>query len=170
MTQQFTSANTSINKFKVPALFKAYDWKPGTWNLDYGAGKYDNATEYLKTRGVDNVSYDPYNRTEQENENALSLTLLYGGADTVTISNVLNVIAEKEVRKQVLEHAHEILTYCGECVISVYEGDRTGTGRQTGKDQWQNNMRLDEYMDEVKEVFGNVAKRKGLIIARKEGK
>ena len=65
LPQEFTSAKTSINKNKVPALFKLAVFKPDTVNLDYGGGKFDTATEYLKKFNVTNLIYDPYNRIIQ---------------------------------------------------------------------------------------------------------
>ena len=63
MLQNYTSANTSINSTKVPAVFRKADFCKGTVNLDMGGGKYDTATEYLEGKGVENLILDPYNIT-----------------------------------------------------------------------------------------------------------
>lgn len=34
-------------------------------------------------------------------------------------------------------------------LITVYEGDGSGTGRQTAADSWQENRRTADYMDEI---------------------
>jgi hypothetical protein len=51
--------------------------------------------------------------------------------------------------------------------ISVYEGSKTGIGRQTKKDCWQNNKRLAEYLPLVKKVFSNAQIKYNMIIALK---
>ena len=103
--QNYTSANTSINSTKVPAVFKKVKWVPGTYNVDLGGGKYDTATEYLNTLGVSNLIIDPYNRSEAHNDMMVDLIDIIGGADTCTLSNVLNVINDREARLDVLADA-----------------------------------------------------------------
>ena len=142
-----TSANTSINQ-RIPALFKKVDWKEGTTNLDYGCGKYPwYAADYIAKKGVLNVSYDPYNYPITEK-------IISGQKfDTVTLSNVLNVIEDYRDRIHVLEQCKEYLKYGGTLYITVYEGDRSGEGRETKPDCWQENRKLKSYIDEVMEVF-----------------
>src|SRR5208282_4922149 len=98
--QEITSAGTSLNQ--VPASFKAIDWERGTKNLDYGGGKYDTASDFLKNKGVTNEVYDPFNRTEKHNANVYN-RFTKTPADTATIANVLNVIKEPAVRQNVLQ-------------------------------------------------------------------
>lgn len=161
--QKYSSANTSINKAKLPALFKKIHFQPGTLNLDYGGGKYDNVTVYLAKKSVKNVTYDKYNRTDAENENAFMIVERNGGADTVTCSNVLNVIREKEERLNVLQNIKASLKQGGRAYITVYSGDKSGVGKQTGKDQFQLNRKIGDYLEEIREVFPN-AKRSGIVI------
>lgn len=166
--QKFTSANTSINSAKVPAVFKKIDWAKGEVNLDIGGGKFDTATEYLERLGVKNLVYDPYNRSDAHNGSVLLQAMQMNGVFSCTISNVLNVIAEQDERYKVLMRAWRFLKEGGTVYVTVYEGDRSGVGRQTGKDQWQNNKPLREYLQEVREVFGNAFVSKGVIVAVKE--
>lgn len=166
MTQKHTSANTSINSTKVPAVFGKAKFRRGTVNLDFGGGKFDTATEYMRTKGVDNLIYDPYNRSEQHNS-AVIARLAVKGADTCTISNVLNVIDTKDGRTEALRNAWGMMAKGATLYVTVYEGDRTGTGRETKKDCWQNNMKLNEYCPEVIEVFGNAHITNGMIQAVK---
>ena len=146
MHQNRTSANTSINSTKVPALFRKIRWIAGTRNLDWGGGKYDTATEYLKQYGVQNVIYDPFNRSDEENHAALA-----GTYDTVTLSNVLNVIAERDVRIEAVQGALDHLKPGGRLYISVYEGNHSGVGRRTKPDCWQCNRPLTDYAIEIGE-------------------
>ena len=95
--QKYSSANTSINSSKLPTIFSLVDFKPNTINLDYGGGKFDNAVEFLAQKDVKNLIFDPYNRSSAHNQEVLKEIRDNGGADTATLSNVLNVIQEKEI-------------------------------------------------------------------------
>lgn len=162
--QEFTSAGTSLNQ--VPALHKklvnVYGLEPGTVNFDNGAGKFDKATDFFAENGVANVRYDPYNLPEEVNAAADDYL---GLCDTSTCANVLNVIKEPEVQKDVLRHSKEMLKPGGVLYVSVYEGDRSGVGRQSKNDCWQNNMPLKDYLPVVLEVFDHAEARGGVITA-----
>ena len=160
--QKYTSAKTSLNQ--VAGIFallrKKNVWKAGLINLDIGGGKYDLGTNYLKNFKVENLVYDPFNRTEKHNEKIL-LQLKDKKADTSTISNVLNVIKEEEERLKILNLAkkYSLITY-----ITVYEGKKNGIGLETIKG-YQLNRKLDKYLIEVEKIFQNAEKRYGYIKA-----
>jgi hypothetical protein len=162
--QTYTSEKTSLNQ--VAAAFKKIDWRAYSVNLDLGGGKYDLAAGYLIQYNVTNLVYDPYNRTKEHNTRVLVTTALHGGADTVTCNNVLNVIAEKEVRLQVIQQAYDNVKDGGTVYFSVYEGDRSGVGKVTNKG-YQMQQPLRWYLDEVKEMFPDAQIKKGMIVAIK---
>lgn len=162
MTQQYTSANTSINKNKLPRIFKLVDFKPFTVNLDYGGGKYDNTTEYLAERSVNNLVFDPYNRTEEHNNTVINSVEGYGGADTATCSNVLNVIKEPEIRQSILENLKRLVKPMGDIYITVYEGSGDGNEHPT-KSGYQLNRKTADYMEEIEKIFSFVTRRGKLI-------
>lgn len=164
--QQYTSAATSINSNKLPAVFRLAKFEPGTVNLDIGGGKFDNAAEALAQNNVTNLVYDPYNRTNEHNRKVLSQVKKNGGADTVTCSNVLNVIQEPEARLAVLKNCYKYLKDDGTAYITVYEGSGSGEGSAT-KAGYQLNKKTQDYIDEIKQVFGNVSRKGKLIIAKK---
>lgn len=169
--QKFCSAGTSINGKKVPAVFKKVSWKRGTRNLDWGGGKYDTATVYMNSLGCKNVIYDPFNRTEEENEKALS----DAPYDTVTVSNVLNVIKEEDVRIKTVREAMRNLKKGGKMYVTIYEGDGSGEGRETKKDCWQNNEKLQFYVQELESAGFRTEVKRGVITVyrkkdREEGK
>ena len=162
--QAYHSNNTSINQ--IPALHKTV-MKHGLFrciNFDNGAGKYINATNILEESLVLNVRFDPFNLSKEVNENAYRYR---GLCDTSTIANVLNVIKEESVQLEVLRRSHAMVKENGFVFISVYEGSKTGIGRQTKKDCWQNNKRLAEYLPLVKKVFSNAQIKYNMIIALK---
>lgn len=167
--QKYNSAITSINSSKLPVVFSKVKFEPNTINLDYGGGKFDNAAEYLKTKyNATNLVYDKYNRDSKHNSDVLKQVKDNGGADTVTCSNVLNVIAEPEVRQEVIQGCYDLLKSNGTCYITVYEGSGTGEGKANDKRQsYQTNMKLDDYIEEVSEVFPNVKKSKGMLVCTK---
>jgi len=169
-SQKFTSAATSINKSKLPkgysAVGKHFGWKKGSTHIDIGGGRFDNAIEHLAKHGVTGHVYDPYNRSPEHNENVIKS--VGGKADTASLFNVLNVIQEPEHHVTALRKAHESLRPGGRVFIGVYEGDKSGKGKQTGKDSYQRNERLGAYLDTVKQVFPNATIRGGIIHATKE--
>lgn len=162
MKQEYTSKNTSINSTKLPKIFSLVLFNSGTTNIDYGGGKFDNATEYLASQNVDNYIYDPYNRTEEHNEEVIEIIKAKGGADSATCSNVLNVIKEPEVRRNVLENMKELVKPMGNIYITVYEGSRDGNEHPT-KSGYQLNRKTEDYLEEIREIFPN-ATRKGKLI------
>lgn len=164
--QKYPSAATSINSSKLPALFNMVDFKEGSINLDYGGGRFDNVAEYLeKEYGATNLVYDKYNRSAEHNRSVLEQVRKHGGADTVTLSNVLNVIAEESERLAVLRNCKRYLKASGTCYITVYEGNGSGEGKET-KAGYQLNRKTKDYEGEIKKVFSNVTRRGKLFICK----
>ena len=164
--QEYTSANTSINSSKLPAIFKLVNLSPNTINLDFGGGRFNNASEYLATKDVTNLIYDPYNRSSEHNKNVLDTIRKNNGADTATCSNVLNVIKEENARHTVIQNIYNLLKSNGTAYFTVYEG--TGKGNEGAtKSGYQLNRKTVDYVDEIKEVFSDVTRKGKLIIAKK---
>lgn len=164
--QQYTSAATSINSAKLPALFHMVDFAEGSINLDYGGGRFDNVAEYLESEyGATNLVYDKYNRSADHNREVLAQIRQNGGADTVTCSNVLNVIAEESERLAVLRNCKRYLKSGGTCYITVYEGDGKGEGAPT-KSGYQLNRKTKDYEDEIKQVFPGAVRKGKLFICQ----
>lgn len=165
-TQKYSSADTSLNQ--IPALHRAYARRVAKGDqfipdaiIDFGAGRYDAAGEYLTDMlpGVKYFPQDRYNRTEAENERARCAAEVLQ-ADGIC-ANVLNVIAEPEARAELLAMMAAMVR--GVCVVGVYEGDGTGEGRRTTKG-WQNNRKLATYEPEVREHFANVVRKGGMLV------
>ena len=158
-TQTYTSANTSVNSKRLPAIYKKIDWnklkvvKCGDLVvLDIGAGKYiQHIKEYIESKGGEYIPYDPYNLSPADN--------LYAGANfhraTVIIcSNVFNVIKEEKV---IYDLHNMIRSYRVPYFISVYEGDKSWIGHETKKGCWQRNEDIYAYILNVHEgVFNKV--------------
>ena len=167
--QEFSSANTSINSSKLPAVFNKVKFKPGTINLDYGGGKFDNATEFLAQQDVTNLIFDKFNRSEDHNRDVIKKVRQNGGADTATCSNVLNVIKERDIRvNEVIKNIRSMLKPGGIAYFTVYEGTGAGDSRET-KAGYQLNKKTADYVEEIAEIFGdnNVSRKGSVIVARK---
>lgn len=166
--QEFTSENTSINSGRLPAVFNMVSFEPGTVNLDYGGGKFDNVAEYLTQYDVVNLVYDPYNRTAEHNKEVIRLIREHGGADTATCSNVLNVIKEPEVRLNVLKNIKKLVKSGGTVYITVYEGKGNASEGPT-KSGYQLNRKTADYTEEVQKVFPDATRKGKLIVATNSG-
>ena len=160
--QEFSSAATSINSTKLPAIYNMVNFRPGDVVVDFGGGKFDNAVNYLKDKDVTLLVYDPYNRSAEHNKEVLRLLKEHGGADAAVNSNVLNVIKEPEAREAVLKNIKKITKRGAPIYITVYEGRGDGAEGPT-KSGYQLNRKTGDYMNEVGKVFSNV-KRKGKLI------
>lgn len=160
MSKPITSAYTSVNKEKVPALFTlAVSRKlirPGDSVLDYGCGRWpENVREYLRTIGVDVVvSCDP-------NWFPIPLGFHSGqageGYDLVCLSSVLNVIQNPADRRQALSAAWKAVKPGGRMLVTVYEADGSGASGPSKDGCWQERRKLRSYMeDELARYFGEV--------------
>lgn len=163
------SAKTSVNKNKVPRLYSAvestYGWKKGSINLDIGAGKYADitTTPFLKERGVINLAYDPYNLSRDHNKIVLRLAS-YNKVDTVSLSNVLNVIDNIPEKIEALKLAYDSLLVGGSLYVCCYNSQRSGV---TAIGTFQDGMPLSYYVPYIKEVFGNATTKNEIIKAVK---
>jgi len=154
-SQEFSSANTSINKTKLPAIYGKIDFDLYQYStiLDVGCGKYtDHIKEYLKNFNVCYRGYDRYNKPMRNNIFALRCK-----PSLIVCSNVLNVIKEESIIKGIIEL---IEGYQVPFKISVYEGNKTGIGSTTKKDCYQRNERIGSYL---KYFTKKVIIKKGII-------
>lgn len=169
--QEYDSSVTSINSAKLPTIFglvqKLGGFKQGTLNLDYGGGRFDNAAQYLKDYDVLNLVYDPFNRSKEHNKDVIDFVRNNGGADTVTCSNVLNVIKEPENRLSVIKNCDRLVKSGGTVYFTVYEGSGSGEGKANDKRKsYQTNMRTEDYQEELEQVFGSVTRKGKLFICK----
>ena len=156
-------------------LMKKGIYQPNQVVLDWGGGKYDLAKDKVEgeINGINFFVYDKYNRNTEYNNNSLASVKKAGGADIITIANVLNVIKEKDERVKMLKDAKKYLKKGGSVYIIVYNATRTPkyqetddwVGQPTKEDSWQNAQPLSFYVPEVEEAFQNVTTRGSVIVA-----
>lgn len=155
--QEYKSAGTSLKQ--VSAGLKHAVTKglihPHSTNVDIGGGKYDAGKEHVEgnIEGAKMHVYDPYNRSEEHNSTVEKSTA--GKSDYVGCHNVLNVIKDEKDRSDVIKKVKSSMhPEKGVAHFTVYEGDRSGKGRATQKDQsWQNHRKTGDYVDEIKKHF-----------------
>lgn len=171
MAQNYTSANTSINKNKLPAVYgKAHFSAKNV--LDYGCGAYtEHIRQYVESMNKIYLPYDPYNQSIDEaldTRDKIQLLLANGCPIDVVCSNVLNVIDDEEEINGIAKTIMDIIMQTGGFgFVTVYEGDRSGVGRATGRDQYQRNEPLKSYLrlfDGNPNVSAKV--EKGMIVVR----
>lgn len=158
--QKYSSRKTAVNGRAgvIPALFKAQEKKclfvTGDKVLDIGSGpKTEYIKKYMEIWGVEYHPYDPYNLPEEVNEESKKS----GPFTVVTLSNVLNVIMEKEIRMELLKEAYNHLGEYGYIYITVYEGDKSGVVKiDEKKNSCQLNQKLAWYLEEVEDLFYNL--------------
>ena len=150
MAQTHTSASTSINKNRLPAVYNRFSFPAGAIVLDYGCGRY---TDHIREALPDcwYLPFDPYNQPRGTNEKSmfiLSMAVRFSARPVfIVCSNVLNVIDNDEALQEIAKNLSGLVRDSrGTALVTVYEGDRSGTGRETGPDQWQRNERIREYL------------------------
>lgn len=152
MAQTYTSAGTSINSTRLPAVYRKFPARFGGLLLDYGCGRYtDHIRNVVETAAkMTYLPYDPYNQPEDTNEatwDAVRWATTNVVPVDVVCSNVLNVIDDDETVRSIAQQISAIARSTGgTAYITVYEGDRSGIGRRTGPDQYQRNQPLEYYV------------------------
>ncbi|MFA5366573.1 MAG: hypothetical protein WC333_01555 [Dehalococcoidia bacterium] len=167
--QEYCSAKSCIKQ--IPAGFgivsKYFGWKPNTVNFDIGGGKYDLMTEKLKEKGVTNLVYDPYNRSQIHNIVVTNNVIFNNGVNTVTIFNVLNVIMEKEIQLKVIKMAYNALKTGGMLFVrSTYMNPAKASGL-TKSGTFQHYLTQIDYLKIVRQIFPHAELKHGIIFATK---
>ena len=152
MNQRFTSATTSINRVKLPAVYGKVSFPAGSVVFDYGCGRYtDHIRQHLS--GSKYLPYDVFNQPDDVNSESIrsvTRSIMQGRSVSVVCSNVLNVIDSDDIVRGIMARIARIIrSGHGTAYITVYEGDRSGHGKQTGPDSWQRNARLADYLQFV---------------------
>lgn len=152
--QTITSANTSVNSSKLPAISKKIDWEQfrnGTI-IDYGGGKYDNFKHFLKENyNIELLVYDPYNRSDEENKEVLgyltpNTSPICFCPSAIICNNVFNVIKEDEIVADLIKKFLKLVPFCS-VFITVYEGNNLGIGGISKKDCYQRNCSTKFYKE-----------------------
>jgi hypothetical protein len=143
--QNYSSKYTSVNTKQLPAVYSKINWnklpKHMLSILDWGCGR---DTTYLKEwlevyqKVPHYIRYDPNWCTEEENNYALECL---GFANIFVCSNVLNVIDDESIIRDICDKASKHSIY----FITVYEGNKSGVGKQSKTDCFQRNEKTENY-------------------------
>lgn len=156
-----TSKNTSVNKDKTPRIFTLLSEHGvyGTHLFDIGCGKWTrHIAKYAKEMGVCSKyhGFDPYNQTASHNVKVIDAMTAekyaeYGdyNPNIFVSSNVLNVINTYGGRYKYLREILFFMKQIDELYITIYEGDRSGKGKETKKDCYQCNMTCKAFYKEI---------------------
>lgn len=145
--------------------------QPGDINLDIGGGKFDKGSNWLlDNEEVINLVYDPFARSTEHNRDVLQQVRKNGGADSVTILNVLNTIPDRDERLNIIEDAFKYLKPGGIMLVGVYERDGNGKTVELNnkkKTWYQLNQKKKFYMDELEEAGYKITNYKTFFIVGK---
>lgn len=156
--QNHTSKNTSINKEKFPRIYTHINWKhlKGMRVLDYGCGRYtEHIRKLMRIYDIEWYGYDPYWQIDRLNEEALHCV-----PDVVICSNVFNVLDNYRD----VTHIHDFIRYHllpTFFFFSVFEGNKSGIGKETKTDCWQRNEPLNNYLYSDEVIKNRIATIKG---------
>lgn len=178
--QKHSSKNTSINTTKLPALYNKVNWSyyssPASnyHIIDVGCGRIETQKlirDKLKHHKIHNFyPMDPYHCDNDTIER--SKRVADSSVNKVLVcSNVLNVIDNDQSLDDLISFLCDVIVsttvepegiyYMNPCYITVYEGDKSGVGRETKKDCWQRNERLSVYLkkfnDYIKKKYNHNA-------------
>lgn len=173
MSQNYTSASTSINSKRLPAVYNRLTSSAlsGRTVLDYGCGRYiDHIKSAVESDGSSvYCPLDKYNQPDDVNEDSLNrITLtqrVKGVKGAIICSNVLNVIDDDATVMVLINWFSYMGNHGVDVYVTVYEGDGTGEGRQTGKDSYQRNEKIKNYLARFESGF---VLKKGVITNRPE--
>lgn len=172
MEQKYSSACTDVNckTLTVPSLFTKQEkyclFKTGDRVVDLGSGRETtHISRYLRGWDVSYAPYDKYNQLSETNQE----TLNKAPYTVATLSNVLNVIAEPEIRSELLQQAWDLLGEEGWIYITVYEGNKSGKITANEKQQsCQLNRKLKDYLPEICAFVENQGQTKNTICIKHE--
>ena len=162
--QKYTSKNTSINT--ISKIYTQMEFLENSVILDYGCGKYNTSIEYMKHKDCIVLPFDKYNRTELENNNTLQYVSNYD-LDYIVCSNVLNVIYEEDIIKNIIKDIYNYSKKNTIIYISIFEGNKSGIGKVTTKG-YQRNEKYKEYLKYLEPYFDITIKKQIFICKRKE--
>lgn len=174
--QEHTSEDTSIPS--TASTFTHFLFNEGDRILDYGGGQYNigkDAVNYGYDGKVTMEVVDLFNRTDRHNKKILD-EFKENPADAVTVNNVLNVIKEPEIRRDVAENAKKYVKPGGIVYFCFYKGVGDDAGKGVGSvtkqnkgnekhSSYQTKMETKAYIPELKHVFKYVVQVDDFLLA-----
>lgn len=169
--QKHSSKNTSVNTAKLPAVYKKIDWRrynhlENNYSVfDIGCGKLETQKMILKlmcSLGIKHFyPWDPNHECIGNKVKTLQAMLNIDTNKVIICSNVLNVIDnDKDLNSliaricdmSVIQEPNGVYRM-NPVYVTVYEGDKSGVGRETKKDCWQRNEQLIFYLSKFNDYI-----------------
>ena len=161
MAQTCSSKNTSINIKKLPAVYNKIDWSRYSHYsvIDIGCGRIETQKLillHLVKKGVKGFfPWDMYHPSIIDKDKILAAMNNQELDKVIVCSNVLNVIDDDKALNDLIAQICDLSVirlpngvYTMHPVyVTIYEGNKSGIGRQTKKDCYQRNERLCSYLD-----------------------
>ena len=162
--QTYSSKNTSINTVRLPAVYMKVRWRHYNNSaddyhvFDIGCGRLETQRmikELLDGYGIKHFyPWDPYHQCIIDKHNAEQAMRVDNSNKIIICSNVLNVIDDDDALNELIKRICDLSVYrlpdgtykMNPVFVTVYEGDKSGVGKQTKKDCWQRNERLSAYL------------------------
>ena len=162
--QKHSSKNTSVNTAKLPVVYSKVDWgryaslASNYHIVDIGCGRIETQKliqDKLKRHKIHNFyPMDPYHECIVDPNIVKQCVNNQINNKVIICSNVLNVIDNDDTLLSLIKSLCDMIviqlidgTYrMNPCYITVYEGDKSGIGRETKEDCWQRNERLSAYL------------------------
>ena len=162
--QKHSSKNTSINTVWLPTVYKRVRW--GHYNhyaddyhvFDIGCGRLETQRMIQELMDGYNIKHfhpwDPYHESIGDKMQTIRAMKDISINKVIICSNVLNVIDNDTDLNKLIKRICDMsviqepngIYRMNPVYITVYEGDKSGIGRQTKKDCWQRNERLIDYL------------------------
>ncbi len=166
----FGIENEQLDYTEGFGAFMDLQLRPGTKNFDNGGGSHKYNTLFLKENyGVENLVYDPFQRSKEHNESILKAVDQHT-FDTATSNSVLNVIDLPQARLDHIFLSCNSLKDYGTAYFKTWQGDGSSKGKYSSHG-YQSNLPTYSYQDEIEQIFskGNVVTDtlRNLIIAYK---
>lgn len=128
--------------------------------LDIGGGKNGCAGQLLRSIGFDYHTFDPYNRTVEQNRLVEAL-LEDRQIDYITSMSVLNVIPTPDARLAHIQMAYDLVKPGGRVYFKVWSGPPNLRGQSFSEyfdsGGYQSYVYASEYFDEIVSIFGQDA-------------
>lgn len=142
--------NTAVNTTKVPSILRELSFS-GKLVFDYGCGR---CSDLVKKHAYDNGAVEYRRYDKYWNIGRKPSIAEYRIYDLVICANVLNVIENPIERYEVLKDLSSLISGAkgATVAIQIYEGDKSGIGRETSKGYQLNRKRAD-YYNEIREHF-----------------
>lgn len=145
LQQEFSSANTSVNTHRLPAIYNALNPSilRGLNIFDYGVGKVKTLHNVQRWGIINNIAvigYDKFNLPRRYNQDMLKRL---PNSNIIICSNVINTIKEDEIVQSII---NLITQQSKPFFFKIYEGNKSGIGTSNKPNCWQRNMRTKDYL------------------------